>query len=188
MTGGRIKSSNRADWIARSCDSSSGSVPRWLSARTASLMVSRRYRVPSSSRDRPFSPGRAPGAISDLSRWSSAACGRLRTMYGHMDSMSGPIARPLTAHSHEGRALAAFGMCGPVIDPPANARHVLANTSVVVPIEITAAHADVRLSNVIMYDPSPSRSPARYAACSEFMGRMYHGLVTNTCYGVAGMR
>ena len=152
------------------------SVPRLFSALHASLIDSRSWIWLSVSARRPFCPGLAPGSIFDLSMYSSAACRCLSTMYGHSSSITGPIARPFNAQIHEGRAFCAFGITGPVIDPPTRLLHFCTSTSSVLVMEIVADHDVVPrlvVYFVIMYVPSPSSRPARYAASVGSMLRLY---------------
>lgn len=181
-----IRSSSRADASAMTISSERGSFPLWFSARQASRRVSRRYFSSSSIAITPFDPGRAPGLVIDLSRWRMAACWRLSTMYGHMASMVGPTARPFSVHIQAGRAFGCFGRVGPETYPPASSRHRQVSRSSVVDMLMTASHNSYRPPPVVtfrtMYDPSPSSSPAKYAASVSFIHPLYLGYATAPTY------
>lgn len=178
------KSISFTDSYARYSASDMPMVPRPLSALHASLIDSRSCTCDDVSGCRPFDPGRAPRSIFDLSMYRSAAWRCLRTMYGHISAIVGPIASPFNAHSHEGRAFFCFGKCGPDTAPPAIDLHRSASTSSVVAIEMVANHevASLRVDLPIMYDPSPSSSPARYAASVGSISQLYAGLVSKPEY------
>lgn len=179
------RSISLTDSNARYSASVMPSVPREFSALHASRIDSRSWICVRLSGDRPFWPGRAPGSILDRSMYSSAACFCFSTMYGHISAMSGPIARPLSDHSHDGRAFGFFWTTGPVTDPPASSWHRRTNTSSVDAIEMVADQEvvpDLVVYFVIMYVPSPSSSPARYAASVGSMRPVYNGFTAKPSY------
>jgi len=170
-----MRSNSFADSSAKYCSSGSGSSPRRFSARQASRIVSLSYCCTSVSGRLPFSPGFAPAETTERSRWSNAAWGLLRMMYGHISSTSGPIARPFSCHSQAGLAFAAFGRVGPKTFPPASSTQRKTSKLSVVDMEIVACQVGrPRTTDFpIMYDPSPSRRPARYAASTSFIRSSY---------------
>lgn len=179
-----MRSSSLADSKARYCSSGSGCMPRRFKAQHASRMVSRRYRIRSSRTLRPFSPGCAPSWVSARSLCNSAACARFNTIYGHSASIKGPIERPWIVQTHAGLALACRGRVGPEIHPPASSWTLKARTSSVVDIDMTARHCGFPWTTrlPIMYDPSPSSRPARYAASTSFINVGYLTWVAGGSY------
>jgi hypothetical protein len=104
-------------------------------------------------------------------------------MYGHIASMTGPMFRPFSPHTYAGRALPSRGRVGPLTEPPAISWAARASTVSVVDMEMTACqvHRPLGAYRWIMYDPSPSSSPAKYAASVGSMPRAYSGAATAPC-------
>lgn len=179
------RSMSFTDSYARNSASVIPSVPRPFNALHARRMDSRSWTWDRVSDRRPFWPGRAPGSIFDLSMYSKAACRCFRTMYGQRSAISGPMARPLSAQIHDGRAFTFFWSTGPVIEPPARDLHRCTRTSSVLDMEMVADHDVVPrlvVYFVIMYVPSPSSNPARYAESVGSMGQSYRASVTKPSY------
>lgn len=167
--------SSSTDASASCSASGTHSVPRRFSALHASRIRSRAQASASESGCTPLTPGRAPFVICPRKRCNKAACGRLSTMYGHIASMVAPTAGPRSCQTNAPRARGFFGLVGPLTVPPAMSRHRNVRRSSVVVMAIVADHRVYPLSSRrwIMYDPSPSSSPARYAASVGCMGRAY---------------
>lgn len=160
-------------------------VPRLFKALHASLMDSRSCTWDGVSACLPLLPGVAPCLIFDRSMYSNAAWRCFSTICGHISAMRGPIALPFSAQIQDGRAFLFFGTTGPVIDPPASDLHFCTSTSSVLDMEMVADQEVVPalvVYFVIMYVPSPSSSPARYAASVGSICQVYRGAAAKPSY------
>ena len=114
-------------------------------------------------------------------------------MYGHIASIAGPTAEPRRDHTQAGRACCDFGFVGPDTDPPTISTQRQTKTASVEVIAIDANQAVYGPFRRfwIMYDPSPSRRPARYAASVGSITSVYGHAVAKPSYWrqqVANMR
>lgn len=180
-----MRSSILADSSAISKYSGHCADPRWFKALHANRIVSRSYCPDSFKGAKPFRPGcLRDRSISILSLCSSAACARLRRIYGHIDSIAAVIALFFKTQRRAGDAFGCFGLVGLPTYPPAISWATKGKISSVVVMAMRASQLTypAALTLLIMYDPSPSSKPAKYAASMSFMTQPYHGPVTNPEY------